>query len=411
MARSGLHIALLGTRGAPARYGGFETAVEEIGARLAQVGHQVTAYCRNPGQTITSHRGISLVNLPTVPITGVETLAHTALSVAHSQMRSADVAIVFNAANAPLIPAIHARGIPVAVNVDGVEWQRAKWGPCAKRYYRWAERFAVRQADALIADARGIQDYYLATHGVAPEFIPYGAPLRNDLATDRLAPLGLAPGGYHLVVARYEPENNLPLILEGFQRSTAQLPLVVVGHAPYVRPDIERALAAAARDPRVKLVGPVWDQDQLDQLYAHACTYIHGHSVGGTNPSLLRAMGASAPSVAFDVKFNREVLGWTGVYFSSAPELDRRIVEAESAPEATRARGRDSQARVALLYNWDDVAYQYEELCERLVARRSAPRTAASTGAPAPRVSGRELVDLTAVGPTPPLEAPEPVSA
>src|SRR4051812_3445460 len=229
---SSMHIAMVGTRGVPARYGGFETAVEEVGRRLAAAGHRVVVYCRRAkdgeGAAPGTHLGMELVHLPAARKRSLETLSHSALSVAHLLGHRTDVALVFNAANAPLLPAIRAARIPVAVHVDGLEWQRAKWGPAGRRWYLTSERLAVRWADALIADARGIQDYYRDKYGRDSVFLAYGAPIIPTTDAGRLAELDLTPGGYHLVVARLEPENHVDVILEGYRRSAAKLPLVVV---------------------------------------------------------------------------------------------------------------------------------------------------------------------------------------
>jgi glycosyltransferase involved in cell wall biosynthesis len=281
-----LRIAMIGTRGVPARYGGFETCVEEVGRRLVERGHDVVVFCRPDGVSPDGdHLGMRRVILPVVRRRSLETLAHTALSVRHQAARDVDVALVFNAANSLFLPVLRARGIPVATHVDGLEWQRGKWGPIGRRFYRLAERLAVRWSDALIADARGIADYYQTEFGARTTQIAYGAPINESDDADKLAPLGLTSDGYHLVVARLEPENHVREIVLGYTASQARLPLVVVGSAPYGAAYTARIEAAA--DDRVRLLGGIWDQDQLDQLYRHARTYLHGHSVGGTNPSLL----------------------------------------------------------------------------------------------------------------------------
>jgi glycosyltransferase involved in cell wall biosynthesis len=233
-----MQIAMVGTRGVPARYGGFETCVEEVGRRLADLGHDVTVYCRTTAAESrtapATHLGMSLVHLPAPRRKSIETLAHTALSVAHLARHRVDAALVFNAANAPLLPVLRARGIPVATHVDGLEWKRAKWGRIGQQYYRRAEVLAVRWSDALIADAGGIADYYRQTHGVETDQIAYGAPILTSSYSHRLAELGLTKGGYHLVVARFEPENHVDVIVDGHARSGAHRPLVVVGGAPYL---------------------------------------------------------------------------------------------------------------------------------------------------------------------------------
>lgn len=363
----GLKIAMLGTRGVPARYGGFETAVEEIGKRLADQGHRVTVYCRAQDgvPAVSRYLGMDLVYLPALRRRSLETLSHTGLSVAHALHRTPDVALVFNAANAPWLPLLKLRGVPVATHVDGLEWRRAKWGPVGRRYYLGAERASVLFSDALIADAPGISRYYRDKFSARTDLISYGAPQVGRVAT-RLGEIGLEAKGYHLLVARFEPENHVEPIVKGYVKSHATRPLVVVGSAPYS--EAYTAKVRAAADGRVKFLGGVWDQDLLDQLYAGSFTYIHGHSVGGTNPSLLRAMGAGASTLAFDVDFNRDVLLETARYWSGPEELSKLIETAESNPAEEASRGEKAMVR-SLDYSWDVVAAAYETLCRRLAGR------------------------------------------
>jgi len=364
-----LHLAMIGTRGVPAAYGGFETAVEEIGSRLAGRGHDVSVYCRHAEDT-TEHEyaGMHLVHLPALRLKAAETLSHTALSVAHVAMHRhhPDAAFVFNAANAPFVPLLHARGVPVAVHVDGLEWQRDKWHGAGRAYYRWAEQSAVRHADALIADAKGIADYYASEFGASTRQIAYGAPLQLRPVSDRLEALGLLWKGYHLVVARFEPENHVDLIVAGYEQSHARRPLVVVGAAPYAAEYTARVRSEAHEDPRVRLLGAMYDQDLLDQLYAGALSYAHGHSVGGTNPSLLRAMGAGTAVLAWDCPFNREVAGEAGRYFGDAASLAALFDATEREPDRAVCDGAALRDIVRTRYRWDDVAVAYEQLAIEL---------------------------------------------
>ena len=384
-----MRIALVGTRGVPARYGGFETCVEEVGRRLVKAGHEVVVYCRlrddDPlpaesdiavGDTTNEYEGMQLVHLPAVNKKALETLSHTALSVAHIRKHPVDVAIVFNSANSPFVPMLRRAGIPVATHVDGLEWRRSKWQGAGRCYYRAAEAMAVRWSDALIADAQGIADYYRCEFDADTELIAYGAPIIADERSELIGQLGVESGRFHLVVARFEPENHVDVIVDGYRRSSAELPLVVVGSAPYA--DEYTARVHGLGDARVVFTGGVWDQDLLDQLYANCATYLHGHSVGGTNPSLLRAIGAGAATLAYDVNFNREVLQDTGRYFGDAADVAALIEDAERHPEQTAERGANAR-RIAYRYDWDDVASRYEALCERLLA----------TGARSRRLAGR----------------------
>lgn len=360
--RAPLSIALLGTRGVPARYGGFETAVEEIGSRLAAGGHYVRVYARTQAEA-SSYRGMHIIYLPTLRFKVTETLVHTALSICHCLFAGADVAIVFNVANAPIARLLKLKRMPYAIHVDGIEWKRAKWGRVGRRYLRACERIAATSADALIADARAVQAYYEARYRSAARFIPYGAPESDGTVPQRVAELGVSPRAFHLVVARFEPENHIHDIVAGYRASGAQHPLVVIGASAYGSSYTRMICDAKGGDERVRLVGAVWDQELLDTAYANCTTYIHGHSVGGTNPSLLRAMGFGAMVIAKDVVFNREVLGKAGDYFTTHNSLAAHIQAAEANAGRCKYLRACARTRARALYRWNDVARDYEELC------------------------------------------------
>lgn len=369
MKKTRTRIAMIGTRGVPAAYGGFETAVEEVSLRLVERGHHVTVYSRGSTERLDTYKGIHVIQLPAVPQKQLETLSHTALSTMHAVLRRApDVAFVFNAANAPFLPLLRARKVPTALHMDGLEWKRAKWGARGRSYYRWAEQFGVRHADALIADAPGIADYYAHQFGVPTQLIRYGAPIQDRAAAQGLEKLGLQPGLFNLVVARFEPENHVLEIVQGYRDSVASRPLVVVGSAPYAAGYTRQIERVAASDPRIRLLGGVYDQDLLDELYFHAHTYLHGHSVGGTNPSLLRAMGAGTAVIAHDVGFNREVLDGQGWYFANAAGVSDALNKTEGSPDEVRRAADQAKQRACKAFSWDVVAGEYEDLAYRLAA-------------------------------------------
>ena len=358
---------MIGTRGVPANYGGFETAVEEVGARLVEAGHDVLVFSRSATPSAQTYRGMRIVRRPAIKAKSLETLSHTALSLVSRELTGTDVAFLFNAANAPLLPVLRMRGIPAAVHVDGVEWRRSKWGAVGKRYYKAAESLAVRWADVLIADARGIQTYYMDRHGADTTYIAYGSKLINGPSTERLSALGLAPKGFILIVARFEPENNLVPAIAGLCAGEKDIPMVVVGSAPYASKYVSAIERLARSDPRVRLLGGIWDQELLDSLYAGTALYVHGHSVGGTNPSLLRAMGARAPVAAFDVVYNREVLGpENGRFWTSESELSKIVSEVVDYPEVANHMASAARDRVEHYYNWDQVALAYEQVAADL---------------------------------------------
>ncbi len=370
-----MRIAFLGTRGIPAQYGGFETAVEEIGARLVGRGHEVIVYARNPGQDITEYRGMQIVNLPAVRHRITETLSHTAVSSVHAIFKDRpDVAMVMNAGNAPLLRPLRVGGIPAAIHLDGLESRREKWRGAGARYYRWAEKAAVRRADRVIVDSQTIADYVLSAYGRSCEFIPYGAEVISP-GSDQLPALGLVRKDYHLVVARLEPENHVLEAVHAYRVSDETRPLVVVGSAPYSQWYVDRVHEAAQGSDRIRFLGGVYDQEVLDQVYANARTYIHGHSVGGTNPSLLRAMGAGAPVLAFDCPFNREVTANQAFFWSSAEQLTEVLDEVAGGEDHIIASEIESELaefsrlgrqRVAEHYQWDQVAREYEEVLTTL---------------------------------------------
>lgn len=362
----------MGTRGVPAQYGGFETAVEEIGKRLVTRGYDVTVYCRNPGQKLREYEGMRLINAPAIRHRVAETLSHSTVSTAHAIIRDRpDVVLLLNAANAPLLKPLKLARIPTAIHLDGLESRREKWRGAGAKYYRWAEKAAVAWGQEVIADAQAIADYVDEVYGRRCVVIPYGAEVIHP-GHERLAETRVEAGGYHLVVARFEPENHVLDAVHAYRASVETRPLVVVGSAPYSQWYVEQVRAAALGDPLIRLLGSIYDQELLDQLYGNALTYIHGHSVGGTNPSLLRAMGAGAPVLGYDVEFTHEVTAEQALFWRDAAELTS-LLDAVAAGGMDlrlgdlRDRGR---TRISEVYQWDSVTDKYEELILRLAATR-----------------------------------------
>jgi len=364
-----VRVALLGTRGVPARYGGFETFAEELSARLAAAGHEVTVYGRRhfavPG--LSTHRGARLRVLPSVRHKGLETISHTLLSCVDVSRRSFDVVLLCNAANAPLIPLLHLRGLPVALNVDGIERKRRKWGWFARSYYRWCEGLSARWADALVTDAETIRRYYRRAWRRESTMIPYGGDLEPPAGRALLHRLGLEPGGYLLYVSRFEPENNPDRVLEAYRSVPGSVPLVLVGGAPYA-PELERRIRQlAAADRRVLLPGAVYG-DGYRELLFNARGYVHATEVGGTHPALVEAMGAGRVVFYLDNPSNREVAREAGVQFRFAgpASLDRVLAAFLAEPERFHRHGEAARARVRAAYRWEDVARVYERLLEGL---------------------------------------------
>lgn len=364
-----MRVAILGTRGVPARYGGFETFAEELGARLAARGHQVTVYTRRhlAPSGLQEYRGMRLRVLPALRTKTLETLSHTAVSVCDPALRHTQVVLLCNAANAVFIPILHARGLRVALNVDGLERKRRKWGPVARRYYLLSERLAARWADVLVTDARVIQRYYRRAWGRSSVMIPYGGDLPPPQGTATLDALGLRPRGYFLYVSRFEPENNPDRVAESYRGVPGTTPLVLVGGAPYAAALTRRVRALAAADSRIHLPGAIYGEGYRELLF-HARAYIHATEVGGTHPALVEAMGAGQLVLYLDNPANREVVGDAGVdfRFDGEPSLTQVLTEYLTHPALFEPLRTVARSRVADRYRWDAVAAVYEAVLEEL---------------------------------------------
>ncbi len=365
-----MRIALIGTRGVPARYGGFETCAEELGRRLAARGHDVRVYCRyGPDRPrLRSYLGMSLIHLPAIRLRSLETLSHVCLALAHALFKKNDVILVFNYASSPLLAVPAWLGRRIVLHMDGMEWARQKWAGLGHLYFALAERLAVGLPIPLISDARAIQAYYRERHGRETVFLSYGAPLQASRKPDILESLGLKPRGYILQMARFEPENNIHLSVRAFERLHTDMSLVLIGGTAYR----SRYLAGLlpSRDPRVRHLGFCYDPETLRELLCNSYAYVHGNEAGGTNPGLLQAMAAGSFVIARDVVFNREVAGDAALYFpKSVAGLQAEMQWALDHPEALQ-RGRDrARAIIRERYDWDRVTDGYEALFRGLLRK------------------------------------------
>ena len=362
-----MKLAIVGCRGVPARYGGFETLAEELGRRLAARGHAVTVYGRtgfvDPG--LREYRGMRIVVLPAVRRKHLETVLHTLLASLHAAREGYDAVLMLNAANAPWIRILQLAGIPVALNVDGLERKRRKWGAAGRGYYRLCERWAALMPDALVTDAEVIRRYYRRSYRVGSRMIAYGGDLEPPRGLETLERLGLEPGSYVLYVSRFEPENNPDRVAAAWSRVPGERRLVMVGGAPYA-PDLLRRVREAA-DRRVLLPGPIYGEGYRELLF-NCRLYVHATEVGGTHPALVEAMGAGRPVLYLDTPENREVVGPAGLAFGfdHEPRLERLLGELLEDEARLGELGRAARERVAARYRWEDVAAAYEELLEAL---------------------------------------------
>jgi len=373
-----LRIAVLGTRGIPAAYGGFETFAEHLAVRLAARGHAVTVYGRagnvDPALDGTLYRGVRLVVLPAPARKHFETVVHTVRSALHARHDRFDFALVCNSANFLALPILRAAGIGTALAIDGIESERRKWGLAGRSFYRIAARLGPRWTDVVVADCRVIEQHVRARGVDNVEMIAYGATPPATQATGRLAQLGVAPGGYVLYVSRLEPENNADVVIRGFLEADVESDLVVVGDAPYADEYKARLRALAAASSKIKFAGGIYGEG-YDELRAHAACYVQATDVGGTHPALLEAMAAGLAVIANDIPEHREVLGEAGWYYrkNDPADLARRLREVLAAPDAPALRARQgaaARARIATHYDWEQVTDAYESLARRLAAAR-----------------------------------------
>jgi len=360
-----MKIAILGTRGIPANYGGFETFAEQLGTRLAARGHDVTVYGRKHYSTTSAptYNGVNLVILPTIRHKYFDTVIHTLLSVLHAAPRRYDVILICNAANSifAFIPRLF--GTSTLVNVDGLERKRKKWNWIGQKYYLISEWLSTFLPTAIVTDAQVIQDYYATRYKKESEMIAYGAEVARRAAPEKLFKFGLKPNQYVLYVSRLEPENNAHLVIEAYSRVKTDLPLVIVGGAPYAEEYIARL--KNTNDPRVKFLGFVFGEDYR-ALQQNAYCYVHATEVGGTHPALIEAMGAGNCALTLDTPENLEVIGDAGIIYKSVEDLAVYLQHVINDPTTIGEYRRRAMTRVIQYYNWEQITDQYEVLLARL---------------------------------------------
>ena len=365
-----LSVALIGSRGIPGRYGGYETLMEELSVRLLARGFKVTVYCRAhfTPKELRRWRGVDLVVLPTIRTKHLDTPVHTFLACLHAASAGYDAALVVNSANALFVPLLGVGGIPVALNVDGIEKRRAKWGTFGRAVYAVSERLACVVPDALVTDAEVIRRHYLEHYGAESVPIAYGVDPRPPAETGVLAKLGITSRQYFLYVSRFEPENNPHRVAEAYRQVGGNLPLVMVGGAPYAGKFIAGFTRGA--DPRICFPGAIYGEGYRE-LLSHALAYVHATEVGGTHPALVEAMGYGNCILVNDTPENREVAGGAGLWFRAEEPatLAERMEWVRAHPEEARARGCEAAERAASLFSWERVADQYAGLLRRLAGR------------------------------------------
>ncbi len=360
-------VAIIGSRGIPARYGGFEIFAERLAQGLARRGYKVEVYCKSSLKSLPfNFQNVERVFLRCPSIRSLEKLCLSNQGVAKAILRGSDVLILLGVSGVPMSFLARAAGRKVILNPDGLEWKRRKWNSLGRWLLRRLEAWGAKVAHEMVADSEAIQDYLKETYGRASTFIPYGVdpPPRDQKAWEALSQrFSLRNFDYFLAVGRDVPENNFSLIVEGYIKAQCEKKLVIVS-------DLGETYRQFKGRKEVIFTGPIYKRNMLYSLRLHAFAHIHGHSVGGTNPSLLEAMACGNPVIAYDVVYNREVLGEAGLYFSNAGELAEKIRTLEREEERIRRKALEYYQRVLRKkYNWDVVVEAYAKLIEKIFAK------------------------------------------
>lgn len=373
-----MKIALLGTRGIPASYSGFETCVEQLGQRLAARGHDVTVYCRSHHITYDqpTYKGMRLVKLPTIANKYFDTLVHSFISSVHALPERYDIGLYFIAGNSPVTWIPRLVGTKTILNVDGLDWKREKWPAFAKAYIQIAEWLATFLPTAYLTDSTVVQGFYRDRFGSEPPYIPYGSDIELVPPGETLARFGLEPGKYVLFVGRLVPENCAHHLVEAFRGLDTDMKCVIVGDAPYVDAYKAQLHELAAGDPRVVLTGYVFGKG-YHELGTNAHIFVETSGVGGTHPALVEAMAHGSCVIANDTPENLETIGEAGFGYhgrEGATSLRPLLARLLTDPPTVEEYRQRAVERARTVYTWDAVTDAYEALFRRLVDKRPAAR-------------------------------------
>lgn len=358
---------MLGTRGVPARHGGFETAAENIGRYLINAGWRVVVYCQTEGDgpiSVDHWEGFERVIIPVRASGPVGTMEFDLASARHAA-RTRDACLLFGYNTAGVNVLQRLRRSPLVINMDGIEWKRERWSGPQKAFLLANERIARHIAHALIADHPEIEKY-LAKRTPADKItmIPYGADAVLRAPAEPVRRLGLEPGNYFTLICRPVPENSILEIVRGFSRRPRRAKLVILGdydaeHEPYHRCVIEAA------GPEVMFAGAIFDPQVTQSLRYHSIGYLHGHTVGGTNPSLVEAMAAGNPIIGHDNAYNRWVAGEAGLYFKDDHDVDELVQQLLGSQELRLKLSWNSRSRHAANFTWEVIGAEYERLLSK----------------------------------------------
>ena len=372
-----MKIAFISTRGIPNNYGGFEQFAEYISVGLAQRGHEVVVYSPkfHPYQEDT-YKGVRLKHIyspETWMGSSVGSFFYDFASLCDA-LKKEDFDIIYEAGYTSIIPAyiwfnVRKRKRPIfTTNMDGLENKRSKFSPMVRRFLDWEEKMAVKYSHYLIADNMGIHDYYKEKYDKESKFLANGADIHDDFNADYLKEFGLQPEEYYILIARLEPENNIVMAIEGYLHSkeNGRRPLIVVGktNTPHGKELVEKY----GNEKNVRFVGGIYDFKKLDSVRHFSKAYFHGHSVGGTNPSLLEAMAAGCFIFAHDNIFNRAVLEENAFYYPSADKVAEYLNRIDTMAEESKIQYTANNIEVIRNeYSWEHLVDEHEKYFQWLL--------------------------------------------
>ena len=378
-----MRIAIIGTRGVPARYSGFETCAEELGSRLVERGHEVTVYCRNQYLDYSGHtyKGMRLVRLPTIKNKYLDSMVHTLVSCIHAVPGRYDIIFMMIVGNAPTAIVPRLFGQRVVLNVDGLDWKREKWPAAAKRFIQWTEWVATWLPNEIVTDSRVVEQYYLNRYNTPSVYIPYGSEVKPLAAGPTLEKFGLRPRKYILFVGRLVPENCAHHVVEAFKKlrlsgGNSDMKCVIVGDAPYAEDYIADLKTDA--DPNVIFTGYCFG-DGYRELGSNAYAFVESPGVGGTHPALLEAMGMANCVVVNATAENLETIDDAGFSYQGANDASAIDALADvlqtlvDDPTKTEEYRQKALARAQSEYTWEVVTDRYERLFRTV--RKSAHRS------------------------------------
>ncbi len=372
MSTKRLSIALIGTRGYPYVYSGYETFAKELCERLVKSEIEVTIYCH---KNLFKYRpkeinGIHLVYLPAIETKILSQLSHSLFAFLHACLQPYDVILAVNSANGPFGFLTKLFRKKTMINVDGLEWMRPKWQGLGSKYFYWSSKQATRFFDLIINDSLEMKRVYKREFQTTSKVIAYGAELRYSKNPKLIEKWGLEPNNYYLIVGRLIPDNNSDIILEGFLKSLSDKKLVIVGDVPFQDAFAKKIKAISQTSNRIIMTGYVNESEILAELYHHCYAYLHGHEFGGTNPTMLKAMAYGCAILALKTPFNDEMLAngaFGDFFYKSVNSVSEKIKNFDLNPKRVIDLKSHSRSGISKKYNWDYICNQYIDAIYELI--------------------------------------------